>query len=423
MMLLRTDLKHPRVAALSWLLASFFVVFQFFLQSATSVLSQYWQADFHISAVGLSILSSAFFYTYVLMQVPVGVLFDHYQPEKLIAKAAATVGLGCLVLAFTHWFWLGFLARLAIGAGCAFGFVGMLKITSLIFQPKRFAFMVGVSESFTMTGVTLGVVLLAWVLTFSSWRIDMMVCGLMALTGSTVAFIIVRLQRGDLSAPKQHPFAWGHVWKKLILTAKNKQIWLGSLYGFFIFAMVNVFTSLWGVDFLEHTQALNRQSAANVMSMIFIGIAIGGPILGLLTHRWVSHRQAMSCCALLSTILMSYLLWMPVLPLWVLYTGYTVMGMFCAAYIPCFTVIKDNAPSAIQATSLAFANMTIMAGAPVLQTLIGIILQHMGGAVHASAFSYRMALLVLPAGMLIAWILCYFIQDARPHATEAAQLP
>jgi fucose permease len=247
----------------------------------------------------------------------------------------------------------------------------------------------------------------------------MAACGLMALVGSLAAFILIKLQRGAAKAPSPHPFAWGKVWHNLILTAKDKQIWVGSLYGFFIFAMVNVFTSLWGVDFLEHTQALDRQSAANVMSMIFIGIAIGGPMLGLLTHRWVIHRQAMSYCALLSAILMSYLLWVPSLPLWGLYTGYTVMGMFCAAYIPCFTVIKDNAPSTIQATSLAFANMMIMAGAPVLQTLIGILLVHLGGAAHASAFAYRMALLILPLGMLVAWVLCFFIRDARPHATEA----
>lgn len=410
MSMINAHLRHPRLAVLSWLLASFFVVFQFFLQSTSSVLSPYWTLDFHLTPLSLSILSSAFFYTYVIMQVPVGMLYDHYQPEQLITRASALVALGCLLLAITPWFWLGFIARLLLGSGCAFGFVGMLKVTALVFKSRRFALMVGVSESFTMLGVTLGIMLLAWTVSHYPWRWSMAICGVVAGLGSITALLIMHYQGPDVHPVAPHPFALNRVWRDLQQTMCSRQVWLGGLYSFFMFAMVNVFTSLWGVMFLTHTQNISHQDAANVMSMVFVGIAIGGPILGLLTHRFFTNHVALLICALLGSVLMSYLVWMPELSMRVMYVGYIVMGACCASYIVCFTVIKESLPHHLQATGLAFSNMITMAGAPILQTLIGAILEYCGGSSHANALNYRLALLILPLGMLVAFILALAIK-------------
>jgi len=410
--MLRTDLKHPSLALAGWILASVFVVFQFFLQSATSVLGQYWLTDFSLSTIGLSLLSSAFFYAYLFMQIPVGVWFDHYHPEKLIALGSGLVALGCWLLASAPGLYLGLIARLLMGAGSAFGYIGLLKVTALVFQPRRFAFMLGLSETWTMLMITLGIILLAWVLKGTSWRMTMVVSGILAALVSITALILIKRQGKDVHAPPPHPLAWATVWINLKRVIKQRQLWLISLYSFFMFALVNVFSSLWGVAFLVHTQGLEHEQAANIMSMIFVGIGIGGPLLGFITH-YRSRRQVLAVTALLAALLLLYLLMSQHLALSVLYVGYVFMGMFCAAYIVGFSVIKDNAPPVLQATSMAVSNIIIMASAPVLQTFVGALLQHAGGILVASAAAYRWAMLILPLGMFIACGLCVFIRDPQ----------
>lgn len=415
--MLNPSLKHPRLAVFCWVIASFFVVFQFFLQSVTSVLSHYWLTDFHLSALGLSILSSAFFYAYVLMQVPVGILFDNIKAEKLIAAAAAVVGLACMVLANTHVFWLACIARIFMGGACAFGFVGMLRVTAFVFQAQRFGLMIGISETLTMSSVTFGIMLFAWLLTFISWRIDMFVCGIVALVLSAASFLLIYFQKPDVKTPSKHGLSFGFIWRDLKVIVKDRQLWLASVYSFFMIAVINVFTSLWGVDFLVHTQTVNTQTAANVMSMIFVGIAVGCPLLGLITNKYVSSLRAMFICALCATLIMSYLLFSTGISLWILYLGYILVGVFCAAYIPAFALMKEKTVQTRQATSLAFANMLTMSGAPILQPLVAAIIVHQGGLLHISAMGFRLALLILPLGMLIAFVLCFFIRPANlPNA-------
>ncbi len=64
-----------------------------------------------------------------------------------------------------------------------------------------------------------------------------------------------------------------------------------------MFAIVNAFTSLWGISFLVNTNALEKQQAADMVAMVFIGIAIGGPLNGWLSRILEGARSILIGCA------------------------------------------------------------------------------------------------------------------------------
>jgi MFS family permease len=404
--------SHSTLAVYTtWVIATFFAFFQFFLQSATGIVGAEWQHDFNLNEVQLSNLSSAFFYTYALMQIPAGILFDHYQPRYLLSGSALILTLGLLLLSSTDHYGIAVIARLLIGVGSSFGFIGLLQVCATHFPPKRFAFMIGLSEGLTMLGVTGSVVLLTWLVAQFSWRTAFTGFGCVTFALMLASFFFLDRQP-NAPHPNNQALTLQLIVKRLKIIATNRQVILGSLYGFFAFAIVNAFTSLWGIAFLVNTNTFSKQVAANMLSMVFIGIAIGGPLSGWLTKILNQRRIIIIANGGLLTIIMSLIIFCPNLPVPMLFMLLLLSGMFCSAYLQCFAVIKDAVAPEMRATALAASNMIIMLGAPILQLLIGWLLQnHFFGLSHETAETYRLSLAILPVGMLLAFIMSFWITD------------
>ena len=85
-----TEKNHPP-AALSWLvwgLGAAFYFSGFYHRVAPAVMTGELMIDFKIGAAGLGNFTAFYFYSYFLMQVPTGILADHWGPRKLLAAGS-----------------------------------------------------------------------------------------------------------------------------------------------------------------------------------------------------------------------------------------------------------------------------------------------------------------------------------------------
>ncbi len=398
---------------LLWLLPCLFVVIQFFLQNVANIFALRWMQDFHLNPVSLANLSSAYFYTYALMQVPAGVCFDRYSARMLLSVSLTFVGFSCLLLAEAHTFAMAYMARLIIGAACAFAFVGMLKITTQLFSAKQFPLMIGLSEMITMGLVSLALSLAAYWFIAHSWQ------SIQIITAA-VSFILAVFA-----------YLFGHDYEKnrivhepmklsVLGFLKNRNVLLGALFCLLAFSLVSAFTSLWGIQFLVHTQHMSIPLATHINSAILIGIAIGSIAWGWFAKQTEIYRKLLLLATVLSLGLLVLLLLLPPVPYGWLYIGYLLAGICSAAYIPCLALIKRSVMPASQATAMAFANMMIMLGAPLFQMTIGYLIAHPFGQIIAeSAQSYQLAMTVLPISALLALLAAYYLQDDKATAAQS----
>ena len=96
-------------------LGSLFYLYEFFIRVSPSVMTQDLMAHFGVAAGQLGLMSAAFFYAYMPMQVVAGLLGDRFGPRKLLTAAAALCGImTCLFVLSSH-LWLAGLARFFIG--------------------------------------------------------------------------------------------------------------------------------------------------------------------------------------------------------------------------------------------------------------------------------------------------------------------
>jgi len=395
---------------LNWGITTTFVLFQFFIQATTGLMANRWANDFGISPAEVGNLSAAFFYAYVSLQIPVGIAFDLFGVRKIIISASVLLTLGCFMMALASSYYVALMARLLMGAGSAFGFVGMLYITAAWFTPKQFAVLVGIAETTAMAGVALGEVGMASLITQHGWRYSMHLSGFVALLITLLSILFIRDKNPPQKSSHDSQFKMSQSIKYAL---SNRQVWLAGLYGFSLMAIINVFGSLWGVPFLRDTYPwLSLYGSASLVSMVFLGVAIGGPLTAWLSNYVNKRKIIMLSMGVVNTLLSLLFFLMSSATLLFLYIALLLLGLSASAYILTFALTKETVDEKYRATCLSAMNMILMASGPILQPFIGFLLHH--------GFSYKQAMLILPAIASLTLIGFIFIKDSITNSNTAS---
>lgn len=401
---------------LLWLLPCFFVVIQFFQQNVANIFAATWMQQFHLTPVSLANLSSAYFYTYALMQIPAGLCYDKFSSRTLLTISLTLVGVACIGLGLSQQLSTAFIARLMIGAASSFAFVGMLKITSDLFSNKQFPLMIGISEMLTMSLVSIAMSAAAFWFIKHSWQSIQYITAAVSLSLALACLVGGHAYPKPLQKKAKFSLSLSD-----FAFLRDRNAVLGSLYCLSAFSIVSAFTSLWGIQFLVHTQNLPITEATHINGAILIGIAIGSLFWGWLAKQTGYYRGLLLIASACSFVILSLLLVLPPMPYHALYVGYFLAGMACAAYIPCLALIKQSVAKDLAATAMAFANMMIMLGAPLFQMIIAYLIAHPIGQISAqSSASYQVAMVILPLTSLLAWVLSYYLKPLGNALTQTS---
>jgi len=171
--------------------------------------------------------------------------------------------------------------------------------------------------------------------------------------------------------------------------------------------------ALWGIPFIQKLHHLSLPMATLTCGLVFVGVAIGAPIVGWLDARTRHRRRLLVSCSLMAAVLLGLLIYLPGLPLYVVMGLMLLLGLVASSYVITFVIANEIATSHTRATSIGFTNMLSVMSAPILQPLIGLALYlfSKGAARHEiTAYSvphFQLALTIIPIYVLVAaWIAC-----------------
>jgi len=208
----------------------------------------------------------------------------------------------------------------------------------------------------------------------------------------------------------------------------NPQIWLIGLIGCLFYLPASVFLDLWGIPYLKIAYNLSAEEAASAVSWVFVGWIISGPTIGALSDKIKRRRSPLLVSAIMSTILISMVFYIPELPLSALYTIFFFLGIFCGAHPLCFALGKENSPNQFSGTAVAVTNSLIMLGGLIFQPFVGKLLDlHAinlvieNGVPIYSASDYTYALSIVPIGLFISIILTFFVKETYCQSRTADQ--
>src|SRR5689334_10507149 len=171
--------------------------------------------DFHLTPENKGLLLSSFFWSYALMQIPIGWCADRFNLRWLYAGAFALWSLaqGLTGLAGSLAVLIGF--RILLGVGESIYLPGGTKIVSLLFERKDRGLPSGLFDFGTRTGLVLEGILVPWLLVRYGWRNTFLLLGFAALVWIVPWFwVFPRRMRPEgttatsLPSASSTPFLW-----------------------------------------------------------------------------------------------------------------------------------------------------------------------------------------------------------------------
>ncbi len=412
----QTRKKYRIIPWISWSLAATFYFYEFSLQVSPDVMADLLMRDFNIDATHLGYLGGTYFFSYAILQIPVGLLLDYIGPRHMLSFATLMCMSGSFLFGLSHSYYEAMLARFCIGLGSAFAAVGCMKIAANWFPVNRFAALVGLSVTAGMLGAVVGHKPLAIVVSEFGWRHSMFLLGAFSGLLSLLIWLFLR------DAPEHNtrrPTATSDM--SILQGLKHiifaKQSWFIACYGGLMYAPTLVLGSLWGGSFLMVQYGLSRDVAAGIVSLIFFGWLFGSTSFGMLSDRLGQRKLPMLIGALGSLIFCVFVIYVK-MPLMLLRLVFFFLGFFSSGFLPSFSLIKETNPLHLGATSLGFMNTLNMVGPTVFQPLVGYLLdlawtgELVDGTRFYSVASYTIALSVLPTCLLLSILLIPFIKES-----------
>src|SRR5580704_7143786 len=158
------------LASAIWLIAALFYLTGFYQRVSPAVMTDELMRSFDLSAAALGNLSGFYFYAYVAMQLPTGILVDSWGARRLLIWGPLIAAGGTFIFGATGSFALACVGRALIGGATAVAWVVLLKLATHWFPARKFAMLSGLGLFFGNVGALLAQLPLRLGINEFGWR-------------------------------------------------------------------------------------------------------------------------------------------------------------------------------------------------------------------------------------------------------------
>ena len=418
------DVRFIRARRVIFGIALLSFVLSFFHRTAPAAIADELARTFSINSALLGTLAATYFYVYMVLQVPVGVLADTMGPRRLLAGGSLVAGAGSIAFALAPNWEIAAAGRTLVGIGVSVAFIAILKVSAVWFPASRFATLNG----FTMFAGNLGAVIagapLAWLVTQTSWRVVFSGLAALSIALGIASWLAVRDRPEDLGfAPVHAAASAGRIethWARALATVlANPATWPGFFVNAGIGGSYLAFAGLWAVPWLEQTRTMSRVVAAEHTSMLLLGVALGAVLVGMISDRLRNRRGVLRIYALL--YLASWLPWLSHAqwPQWATLAWFGLMGLLIPGFTLTWTIAKEVNRAEHSGIATSIVNVGIFLGTGILQPLVGAILDR-GRATGDAAAGWDAAIAVLACSAAFGAVMTLFVRERRAGRPLAA---
>ena len=421
--------RYPpiKVALAVWGLGAALYLIGFFQRVAPAVLTQELMAEFALSAAALGNMSALYFYAYVAVQIPTGVLVDHWGSRKVLTAGGSIAAAGTLLFALAPGYGLVGGGRLLVGTGVGVAFVSMLKLATHWVQPSRFALISGLALACgSLGGISAGVPLRIAADEFG-WRWVMLSAGILTALLAVATWLFVRDDPADrgyrsfstiVSSPHRRRSMLGGIAEVF----RYRNVWLNFIGCGAVTGPMLAFGGLWGVPFLVSQYRLSTAQAAFVTSVMLVAWAVGSPMAGALSDRIRRRKIPILAGGSIAALLWATLIYVPGLSYPALIAVMVGLGLSSGVVVIGFAFCKESAPASLAGTASGVANMGNMLGGMAMQPLVGWLLDLCwDGAMAGPVRAYGFAAYTGGFTLMLVWLVAGLVALTFARETHAKQ--
>lgn len=327
-------------------------------------------SELGLSAGHLGFLTAAYFLSFALFQIPLGLLLDRYGPRRVQAGLMLVAASGAALFGLSEGLVGLTVGRALIGIGVSGGLMASFKAISLWLPPARWALAQGLFLTAGGLGALAATRPAQALLEYTDWR--GMFLGLAALTCcvSAAMFMLIpeREGTGDRSSFRDAARVLGGIYREPLF-------WRIAPAAVLTFGFGLAFQGLWAGPWLKDVVGLSREGVGNALllmtSTLTIGFALTGVAADWAVRRGVTLERFAAVGMLLFFLSQAPLAFGWTGGVWLVMVG---AGLLSNVAVVLYPVLAQRFPVALAGRCGTALNLVAFGGTFLAQYLIGAVI-------------------------------------------------
>lgn len=350
-------------------------------RTAPGLITEQLMLEFSVAASTIGLLASMQFLVYTTLQIPMGILADHYGPNFLLIIGAILTGLGTIIYSLgTHEFVL-FFSRTLTGLGDATIWVSVVLILGSWFQKKEFVRLIGLAGMTGSLGFLVATVPFSAWIDLLGWRSAFFTAGLLLCVCGFVLYVVLIRKTKQIFGDEPIVLAEDVQREKTSILLQrifsNRQAWALFFCHFGVVGGYIGFISSWAVPYGMNVYEMTRSDASQLIMIGLIGAIIGAPLSSWISSRIDTIRKpyiVIHSIVLLSWCTFFLCLGQP--PFILLFILFFLIGFGFGASALTFAAVRQSFPIKESGIVSGFANTGGFLSAVFLPIIFGYILDY-----------------------------------------------
>jgi len=329
-------------------------------------------ADLGLSYAAAGAIQTAYFWTYTLAQIPIGMVADRWGSRRVMLVCMAILGAGAVAFAASGSFLESIAARLLVGLGAAAVWVPSMRLVTEWFPAVERGRATGFLSAGGGVGGTLALVLVPWTAALVGWRLAYGATLLPALAALALIAVVVpegHRRGGPASA------GLGNLRRVLV----TKTLWPLNMSVLFAYGGYFSFVTFLPA-FLVRSLGLSQAEAGAVTSLITAGTIVSWPLAGWTSDR-LGRRKPVYLFGQMASAAVCFVFALAVPGLGTV--GAVVVaaatGLLVGGMIVPFAMIVEMFPGELAGTAAGVTNTACFVGGMVFPIVLGWVADVTGG--------------------------------------------
>lgn len=237
-------------------------------------------AELHLNKAQLGILFSAFFWTYALVQIPIGWVAERYGAERVLAAGLTLWAVATMCVGLTSGFVMLILLRLLLGLGESTGFPCVSKLLAGAVAPAQLGTANGIVGFGYLIGPSVGTLLGGGLMTHFGWRAVFVGFGLASLLWLWPWSRVVKQRNAPRTVASLRP-----TFRTLL---RQPSLW-GTILGLFSINYTFYFMLTWLPTYLVDVHGLSMQEMTNTATAAYAVTAVSALVAGWAIDRMIAR--------------------------------------------------------------------------------------------------------------------------------------
>ena len=420
-----SKLRFYGLLSASVLMVAYFFVY--FHRMTGGAISDILESHYGVDAAGVGILASAYLYSYMVMQIPSGLITDRYGPRRSAAVFVTILSFGSLLCAVSAMegvrnFGLMVLGRAIIGIGASVISIPYMKIFISWFPKNMFSTLIGTA---VMIG-NIGAICAAYPMVMAIDGIGLAET-YMWLTAITFAialsiWVFVRDSPSSRGLPEMmelHPSDYGEVEvreeripmsRSVAMVFSARAFWPVALWLFLIYGAFMVWGGAFSGSFYGEF-GMAKEDYSVVLMFVGIGMLTGAPMSGFISDRTsIGERHMLvgttfGLLAVWSAICLTSEDASVVTNIPVQCAINYLLGLFTSVFVVTFALIKSHYPYSISGVVAASLNLFPFLGGAICTSVAGFLIGSGTAADYRAVWWACLAMIV--SALVVALYICH----------------